>query len=59
MSVAQIIEQFNQCTRDDLVLLEREARKARLKKYGESTKERWQGLNYDIDLQVPPNEKPL
>ena len=52
MSVAHIIVQFNQCTRADLVLLECESRKARLKKYSEFIKERWDGLNYDIDLQV-------
>jgi hypothetical protein len=54
MSVGQLIEQFEQFTRDDLVLLEREARKARLKKYSESTKQHWDGLKYDIDLQILP-----
>jgi hypothetical protein len=52
MSVGQLIEQFEQFTRDDLVLLEREARKARLKKYGESTKQRWDGKKFE--LHSPP-----
>jgi hypothetical protein len=52
MSVGHLIEQFERLTRDDLVLLEREARKAQLKKYGESTKQRWDGKKFE--LHSPP-----
>ncbi len=49
MSVTQMLEQFEELTDEELVLLEHGARKARLKKLGETHFEEWAQITDDTD----------
>jgi hypothetical protein len=49
MSVTQMLEQFEELSAEELVLLEHGARKARLKKLGETHFEEWAQLTDDMN----------
>jgi hypothetical protein len=56
MSVVQMLEQFEELTAEELVLLEHGARKARLKKLGETHFEEWAQPTEDMNRLLLPSD---